>query len=400
VKKPQSLITIVLAITLGGWVSTSFFRYITHHSAPVVALEGLKEGSSYRGTIGCTIVGNNSYKIAGVGVYLDGVELEFEGARSIGEPKFRRTFPLDTRLLADGEHILELEAVDSSYNRNTTRKKYCFTVDNIALKASFIQKSYAVDQGRTIHVQFQTNKPLARAQVKFLADTYECFPESEHSSVYECFVPTDCEDQPNEYLLKAILQDGVGNTETLVTKAHIKQFEFKKARGFQVAKGKLDEERDISSRGLEKTLEELAHNSVQEKLWTGNFIAPTEIQRLSTPFGEIRTTAEKGRYHHAAVDIANYPKSVVWATQRGKVILKKRFLFSGNTVALDHGCGVMSLYFHLEDFAEIEVGQILAKGNPVGRLGKTGYANGYHLHWEMRINNKKVDPMQWTQETF
>jgi len=90
----------------------------------------------------------------------------------------------------------------------------------------------------------------------------------------------------------------------------------------------------------------------------------------------------------------------VWATQSGKVIIKDRYLMSGNTVAIDHGCGIVSLYYHLEDFADIEVGDMLKKGNPVGTLGMTGYASGYHLHWELRVNGTPVDPLQWTQQNF
>ncbi len=73
---------------------------------------------------------------------------------------------------------------------------------------------------------------------------------------------------------------------------------------------------------------------------------------------------------------------------------------SGNTIIIDHGHGVLSMFFHLEDFANINQGQFIAKGNPLGTLGKTGYASGYHLHWEMRINNISVDPMQWTKTIF
>ncbi len=63
--------------------------------------------------------------------------------------------------------------------------------------------------------------------------------------------------------------------------------------------------------------------------------------------------------------------------------------------------GKFFILFHLEDFAQnLEIGQKIKRGNPLGRVGKTGYANGYHLHWEMRINNIEVDPMQWIKENF
>ena len=89
------------------------------------------------------------------------------------------------------------------------------------------------------------------------------------------------------------------------------------------------------------------------------------------------------------------PRSVVWAPQDGIVVMKDRFAPSGNTVIVDHGLGILSLFYHLEDFADIEVGQKILQGNPLGTIGKTGFATGYHLHWEMRINNTPVDPLQW-----
>ena len=103
---------------------------------------------------------------------------------------------------------------------------------------------------------------------------------------------------------------------------------------------------------------------------------------------------------HKGLDLANAPKSVVWAPHDGVVVHKERYAFTGNTVMIDHGWGIFSFFFHLDNFADIKVGQKIAKGNPIGTLGKTGYATGYHLHWEMRVNNVQVDPMQWTKTNF
>ena len=108
-------------------------------------------------------------------------------------------------------------------------------------------------------------------------------------------------------------------------------------------------------------------------------------------------TPERGRYLHKAIDIVHNPRSVVWASARGKVIIKDRYLMSGNTVVIDHGMGVHSLYYHLHDFADIEVGDVVNKGAKIGRLGKTGYATGYHLHWAIHVNNVAVDPLEWTE---
>jgi len=103
---------------------------------------------------------------------------------------------------------------------------------------------------------------------------------------------------------------------------------------------------------------------------------------------------------HKALDLINKPKSVVWASQDGVIALKERFEAGGNTIVIDHGWGVLSMYYHLDSFGNVNVGDKIAQGNPLGTIGMTGYATGYHLHWEMRVNGMPVDPMQWTQQTF
>jgi len=70
-------------------------------------------------------------------------------------------------------------------------------------------------------------------------------------------------------------------------------------------------------------------------------------------------------------------------------------------IILDHGCGILSTYGHLSDFAPgIQVGSFVKKGKPVGKIGKTGYATGYHLHWELRVANIPVNPLEWVKQDF
>ena len=61
---------------------------------------------------------------------------------------------------------------------------------------------------------------------------------------------------------------------------------------------------------------------------------------------------------------------------------------------------ILSLFFHLDSFGNNAIGDKIKKGNPLGTLGMTGYASGYHLHWEMRIMMIPIDPMQWTKHDF
>ena len=124
------------------------------------------------------------------------------------------------------------------------------------------------------------------------------------------------------------------------------------------------------------------------------------MTKVSCDYGTKRITQEKGCYTHKAVDVIGLPKTVVWAPQDGIIVVKNRYAESGNTVVIDHGLGVFTLLYHLDDFAKINLGDKVKRGNPVGRMGKTGYTTGEHLHWEMRINNTHVDPLQWTKLDF
>lgn len=398
-------VIVLVCSVFGLWMGSSIFTYFTHNQIPEIVLEGFEKEGCYAGILACKIRSDNSYKISEVNIFLDGKMVELQQEKKLGSKHIEIPLRLDISIFSNGKHELEIEAVDGSYNQNRCREKFAFHVDNVPLKVAFLQQEYKIDQGRTVHVKIQANKSLETAQVKFLENVYDCFPESNYSNIYECYIPVDCEVHPDEYMMEAYFKDFVKNVKndaTLLSKVIVNGVKFPRQRGFVVPAGKLEEEKEISmsNKILEQALEKWLLDSPKKKMWRGPFEIPLNMKRVATPFGEIRTTPEKGRYLHRAVDITDYPKSVVWASQDGMVIIKDRFLESGNSVVIDHGLGVFTLYFHLEDFADIQVGDQVKKGNPIGRMGMTGYANGYHLHWELRVNNTAVDPFQWTQKTF
>ncbi len=376
--------------------------YSTYSVVPEISTKGLTSGDYYSGVVQSKIVSNNGYKIDHIDVYLDGKLLDLDGTKKINKKSLNFPLTIDTTTLLDGKHNLTVDIVDASKHQNKNQMNLDFYVDNTDLNATFIDQSYKVLQGRTIHAKIKANKKLADAKIQFLEKNYEFYPESEYSTVYESFIPVDCDLNAGEYQLNAKVKDFVGHDMNLSGRVDIQEYNFPKQKGFVVEKGKLEEEKEVSmsNRILEDAIEKWLADSPNKKLWTGRFEVPVDIKKITTPFGEIRTTSEKGHYMHKAVDILNNPRSVIWASQEGKVVIKDRFLLTGNTIVLDHGIGVFTIYCHLEDFADIEVGDLVKKGNKIGRMGMTGYANGYHLHWELRVNNVAVDPFQWTQKNF
>lgn len=381
-------------VSLLGW---SIYNYFFDVSLPIIALKGIEAQKTYAGDMQCFL---SLSKKSEVSMLLDGILLTEKYTISA---KDDHLFLIPTKTISNGAHTLKIEAADTTYSQNKNYIERSFFVDNQPLQAVLIgmEDVYKVFQGRTLHIQFQANKPLEKATVQLLAHEYECFPESAHSLVYETFIPIQCEETPNEYLMNIVIKDKVGNTLTLDHKMQVIMFPFKK-HTLHISEEKMQEEELLaeSNTNFEDIMQQLTEQSPSQKLWKGAFCVPMDITRITCEFGTVRTTQRKGRYAHKAIDAINTPKSVVWAPQDGKVVLKKRFTYTGNTVVIDHGLGVLSMFAHLEDFAKIEVGDKIKKGNPLGTMGKTGYASGYHLHWEMRIGNVAIDPMQWTKPTF
>ncbi|HSW75514.1 MAG TPA: M23 family metallopeptidase, partial [Candidatus Saccharimonadales bacterium] len=262
-----------------------------------------------------------------------------------------------------------------------------------------LSSGYKVLQGSCLHIQVQVNKQIKSITAKALSNTYSFFPESKNSLMYETIIPIECEQEAGVYPCTIEVIDRLGNKAILENTFQVINVSFKR-RILNVAGNKLETElqfTQLQEQDLENELAKLSAQSVPEKLWNGAFEVPIVMKGITTEFGVIRTSQERGRRVHKALDIVADPKSVIWASNNGIIVLKDRFTHSGNTVVIDHGCGVLSLYYHLHDFSNISVGQHVKKGHPLGRMGMTGYASGDHLHWEIRVHNIPVEPMQWTQ---
>lgn len=387
----------ILFFGIFGLIGWQTYSYIFDTSPATITLTGIDDETWCAGDTACTIMSN---KKGDVSIFLDDQPLinEFKMSKAHVHP-----FSIPTKQIAAGAHRLKTVFIDRTYNKNKTVIEREFFVDNQPLQAALVKPdaNAKVFQGRTLHVQFQVNKPIKGATVNTLSASYPCFPESKKSLIYEAYVPVPCEEKANEYLFSVDVADNVGNTVRLDNKFQVVAFPFKK-HALVVSKDVVEQEHELGAEAqvFESLIAKLSAESPQEKLWNGSFCTPVDVKKVTTEFGTIRTTQHKGRYAHKAIDVIDAPRSVVWATQDGVVVMKDRFEHSGNTIVIDHGYGVLSMFFHLEEFAKINVGDKVAIGNPVGTLGKTGHATGYHLHWEMRINNIPVDPMQWTKEVF
>ena len=148
----------------------------------------------------------------------------------------------------------------------------------------------------------------------------------------------------------------------------------------------------------QEKLRQIFDHITPEKLWHGPFRLPLTGGVRGTNFGKRRILNGQSRSPHTGADFPAPTGTPIHATQGGRVVLAEELYFSGNTVIIDHGLGIYSLYGHLST-TDVTVGDAVKAGAVIGKVGATGRVTGPHLHWGVTVNKARVNPLQLVSQT-
>ena len=267
------------------------------------------------------------------------------------------------------------------------------TIGQVSQAVSASPKAYQGKQGEVLLVSVPVAGHPKQVRGTFLKKTVLFYPVSGES--YEGLVGVDLQAKPGLYDMTVDLTYP-GKTKRQVIKIQVMKEKYPVQRLTLPRKMvDLDKKTLVRVRKETKLVNQAFASLDPRRLWRGTFLEPVQ-GRVSGRFGSRRVINGQPKRPHSGEDIAAPEGTPVLAMNEGVVRLTMDHFFTGQGVILDHGLGLFSMYFHLSG-VDVEDGQVVKKGQPIGKVGSSGRATGPHLHWGVRLNGARVNPYSLIQ---
>ncbi len=330
--------------------------------------------------------------------------------------------------ITDGKAIFRVTVRDNSwrgwFNGNKTEIEKNVLIDSRPPEIVILNRVLNMNQGGAGLVIYRLSEPCPTSGV-MVGDMF--YPGQagyfSDQGIHLAFIALSHSQKPGtEFFVKAV--DQAGNATRSSFPHHVKRKAFKvdtislsdsflnqKMPEFDVEVPP-DSQKPMLARFI-KVNKELRESNYQRILsavaasddklyWEGIFTRlPNSAPRAG--FADHRIYMYEGkevdRQDHLGVDLASIRKSPVPAANNGRVVFMDSLGIYGNTVLLDHGFGLFSMYSHLHSF-NVTVGQQVSKNDIIGYTGSTGMAAGDHLHYAMLVRNTFVNPIEWWDEEW
>jgi murein DD-endopeptidase MepM/ murein hydrolase activator NlpD len=220
------------------------------------------------------------------------------------------------------------------------------------------------------------------------------FHYDEGQQKWRALVGIDLDTKPGAYPLRVDFDtSAVAATRTL----HIAPKQFR-VRRLQVAGAFVDPPPETIERiARESALLADVYARSSPRRWSGPFVLPVD-GRPTSNFGTRSYYNGQPRSPHAGVDFVGETGTPVRAANHGRVVVSAPMYFTGNTIVIDYGDRLFSIFAHLSEL-HANVGDTVEPTTIVGLVGATGRVTGPHLHWSVRLNGARVDPLMLVDVT-
>ena len=180
--------------------------------------------------------------------------------------------------------------------------------------------------------------------------------------------------------------------ETVIAKVDVKAGEFPSEKLSVPPRSVEPNKKDMVRIAKEQKVLNAAYKaSADEKFWSGPVHLPAN-KEITSVYGSNRKYNGKVAGVHFGTDFRAPTGTPIEAALRGKVVVARNLFFTGYTAILDHGFGFFTIYAHMSKLS-VKEGEMVEKGKVLGLSGATGRASGPHLHWGVKLNGAKIDPM-------
>ncbi|MFI5098053.1 MAG: M23 family metallopeptidase [Candidatus Acidiferrales bacterium] len=252
-------------------------------------------------------------------------------------------------------------------------------------------------QGSLLIVEIAGAKPLAEFAGDWDGRGIPLWREGEKSATLHGLIGVDLEKAPGRYAWKVSWKKATGETGSCSAFVTVRAGKFPTER-LTVEKQFVQPDPEEQKRAEEdqKKIRAIFETVTPERYWDGKFLLPLKGVTNGGNFGRRRILNGEARSPHTGVDFPAAAGTPVFAAQAGKVVLAEELYYSGNTIVIDHGYGIYTLYAHLSAI-EVKPGDAATPATEVGKVGATGRVTGPHLHWGLTVERARVNAMEIVQ---
>ena len=424
-KKYQRVMILAGLIVLAGVGIWAFLTYFEGEDPEIVLSKDIVAiGQRTVFDVTCTDR-KSGIRSASVSILQDGKTTAVASLHLPERGKTHETLSIDLRpadlKLHEGAATVVITATDYSLRKNTRSTTIETVIDTTPPWISPANARHYINPGGACVVAYTLSEAVVLTGVKVNDDFFPSYLDSRgstarHISYFAIPIIEGADSKPR---IQILAEDRAGNTASFPVTYHLRSKSFRHDRmnisqGFLEMKMPEFQHRYQTLQGTtlieafsyvntrmreqdDETIKAICKESRPEQLWEGTFLRMGNTATMAL-FGDKRTyyhnDKEISTSVHMGVDLASTQNAPIEASNGGIVAFAGYIGIYGNTVIIDHGMGIFSLYGHLSAI-HAQKGQAVKKGEIIGRTGLTGMAGGDHLHFSMIVGGKFVNPVEW-----